>query len=52
MTDLEADILRIIKAHVGFDDAINQYKMTQRINDMGEDTNCRQVRKVIEDLIK
>jgi hypothetical protein len=35
ITDLEKDILEIIKAHVGFSDAITQYEMTQRINDMG-----------------
>jgi hypothetical protein len=52
MIELEKYILFIIKSHVGFDDAINQYKMTQKINDIGGDTNCRQVRKVIEDLIK
>lgn len=52
MTNLEQDILAILKNHIGFYDAINQYEMTQLINDMGERIGCRQVRKIIEDLIK
>jgi hypothetical protein len=53
MTELEKDILEIIKAHVGYNDAINQYKMTQQYNaTYNKDVNCREVRDVITRLIK
>ena len=53
MIDLEKDILEIIKSHVGYNDAINQHKMTQEINDMGGwGIEPRSVRKVIAGLIK
>lgn len=53
MTDFKKDILEIIKSHVGYNDAITQYKMMQMINDMGGwGTTCRNIRRVIEDLIK
>lgn len=57
MTDLEKDILEIIKEHVGYERSITQYKITWEYNNIvsdftEKDISCRQVRNIIADLIK
>lgn len=52
MTDLEKDILDILESHIGFENKINQYLLTDRL--FWETNNhfaCRKVRSTIENLI-
>ena len=53
MTDLEKDILDILKSHVGEENKITQYNIAENLiwyESCG--TTCRNVRRIIEDLIE
>lgn len=55
LTNLEQDILDIISDHVGYKKAINQHDILYVWNlgySFGENTTCRQIRKVIANLIR
>jgi len=61
LTDLEKSILSILKSHVGDENKLTQYEITHKLGIVDKSNNqyfnfdyvnCRQVRRVIEDLIK
>jgi len=61
MTDLEKSILSILKSHVGEENKLTQYKIADKLGIVDKSNNqyfnfdyvnCRQVRRIIEDLIK
>ncbi len=55
LTELEKDVLEIIKEHVGYENAITQQEIQYEWTigySFGEDISCRQIRKAIESLIK
>lgn len=56
MTDLEKDILSIIKAHVGDENKLTQYEIAEICCNAScwnnyDEVSCRQVRNIIADLI-
>lgn len=53
MTDLEKSILEILTSHVGEKNKLTQYRIVDIIdNSGGWGVTCRNVRRIIEDLIK
>ena len=57
MTDLEKSILCILKSHVGDENKLTQYEITDKYNNIVSDVTeknigCRYVRRIIEDLIE
>jgi hypothetical protein len=57
MTDLEKDILHILKFHVGDENKLTQYEITAEYNNIvsdvtEKDIGCRYIRRIIEDLIE
>jgi len=57
LNDLEKDILEILKSHVGNENKLTQYEITDKYNNIVSDVTeknigCRYVRRIIEDLIE
>jgi len=56
MTDLEKEILSILKSHIGEENKLTQYEITGIIypsdNEYFDDSKCRQVRLAIVNLIE
>jgi len=61
LNDLEKSILCILKSHVGDENKLTQYEITHKLGIVDKSNNqyfnfdyvnCRQVRRIIEDLIE
>jgi hypothetical protein len=61
LNDLEKDILDILKSHIGEENKLTQYRIADKLGIVDKSNNqyfnfdyvsCRQVRRIIEDLIE